>query len=163
MTYSLDFRKKGVSIRRREKLSFGQTPKRFGVSVNSLFLWSRQIEAKETKNRAPIKIDKETLITDQGVEFTSLCFTKRLEKEGLKISMDGKGRALDNVFIEDLWRRVKYEDIYPKGYESLKELKKGIDTAVTRVWDIRRRQRFIMEEALRPKEGIRTQFNIREN
>ena len=41
--------------------------------------------------------------------------------------MDGKGRALDNVFIERLWRSVKYEDIYPKGYESLKELKKGLE------------------------------------
>ena len=56
-----------------------------------------------------------------------MCFTKRLEKEGVKISMDGKGRALDNVFIERLWRSVKYEDIYPKGYENLKELKNELE------------------------------------
>ena len=64
MTYSLDFRKKALSIRSREKLSFAQTAKRFGVSVNSLFLWSKQIEPKQTKNRPAIKIDKETLMED---------------------------------------------------------------------------------------------------
>lgn len=41
--------------------------------------------------------------------------------------MDGKGRALDNVFVERLWRSLKYEEIYPKGYENLKELKKGLE------------------------------------
>ena len=64
MTYSLDFRKKALSIRSREKLSFAQTAKRFVVSVNSLFLWSKQIEPKQTKNRPAIKIDKETLMED---------------------------------------------------------------------------------------------------
>ena len=64
--------------------------------------------------------------TDQGVQFTSRLFTKRLEKEGVQISMDGKGRALDNVFVERLWRSVKYEDIYPKGYSSLKEVGIGL-------------------------------------
>lgn len=64
--------------------------------------------------------------TDQGVQFTSSQFTGRLEEGGIKISMDGKGRALDNVFVERLWRSVKYEDIYPKGYETLKEVKQGL-------------------------------------
>lgn len=64
--------------------------------------------------------------TDQGVQFTSSLFTGRLENNGIKISMDGKGRALDNVFIERLWRSVKYEDIYPKGYECLKEVRQGL-------------------------------------
>lgn len=64
MTYSLDFRKKALSIRSREKLSFAQTAKRFGVSVNSLFLWSKKIEPKQTKNRPAIKIDKEILMED---------------------------------------------------------------------------------------------------
>lgn len=50
--------------------------------------------------------------TDQGSQFTSLAFTMRLLKEGVKISMDGRGRAFDNDFIERLWRTVKYEDIY---------------------------------------------------
>ena len=64
--------------------------------------------------------------TDQGVQFTSRLFTERLEKEGVQISMDGKGRALDNVFVERLWRSVKYEDIYPKGYGNLREVSKGM-------------------------------------
>jgi putative transposase len=64
--------------------------------------------------------------TDQGVQFTSSQFTGRLEESGIRISMDGKGRALDNVFIERLWRSVKYEEIYPKGYESMKEVRMGL-------------------------------------
>lgn len=64
--------------------------------------------------------------TDQGVQFTSNQFTSLLEKGGIRISMDGKGRALDNVFVERLWRSVKYEDIYPKGYESLKAVRQGL-------------------------------------
>lgn len=64
--------------------------------------------------------------TDQGVQFTSNEFTSRLQKDGIRVSMDGKGRALDNVFVERLWRSVKYEEIYPKGYESLKEVRQGL-------------------------------------
>ncbi len=65
--------------------------------------------------------------TDQGVQFTSRVFTERLEEEGVQISMDGKGRALDNVMVERLWRSVKYEEVYPKGYEMLKEAKRGLE------------------------------------
>lgn len=56
--------------------------------------------------------------TDQGSQFTSREFTERLLRSSIAISMAGRGRALDNVFIERLWRSVKYEDIYLKGYES---------------------------------------------
>ena len=66
--------------------------------------------------------------TDQGVQFTSNQFTRRLENGGIRISMDGKGRALDNVFVERLWRSVKYEDIYLKAYGSMAEVKKGLAT-----------------------------------
>jgi putative transposase len=52
--------------------------------------------------------------SDQGVQYTSLAFTGRLEEAGVAISMDGRGRAMDNVFVERLWRTVKYEDIYRK-------------------------------------------------
>ena len=55
--------------------------------------------------------------TDQGVQFTSLAFTSCLESRGVAISMDGRGRALDNVFVERLWRTVKYEEVYIKDYE----------------------------------------------
>jgi putative transposase len=54
--------------------------------------------------------------SDQGAQFTSQAFTNRLSNHGIAISMDGKGRALDNVFVERLWRTVKYEDIYLKDY-----------------------------------------------
>jgi len=54
--------------------------------------------------------------TDQGAQFTSAAFTKRLEAAAVRISMDGRGRALDNVFVERLWRSVKYEEVYLKDY-----------------------------------------------
>jgi putative transposase len=59
--------------------------------------------------------------SDQGSQFTSPIFTGRLEKEGIAVSQDGRGRALDNIFIERLWRSVKYEDVYPKRYTSPRE------------------------------------------
>jgi putative transposase len=57
--------------------------------------------------------------TDQGSQFTSLEFTGRLLAADVRISMDGRGRALDNVFVERLWRTVKYEEVYLKGYETI--------------------------------------------
>ncbi|MCX6994238.1 MAG: integrase core domain-containing protein, partial [Chlamydiae bacterium] len=65
--------------------------------------------------------------TDQGVQFTSIAFTGVLERALIKISMEGKGRALDNIFVERLWRSLKYEDIYLKDYASVKEARHGID------------------------------------
>lgn len=64
--------------------------------------------------------------TDQGAQFTSRAFTGALEERGIAISMDGRGRALDNVFIERLWRSVKYENVYLHGYESVLELEAGL-------------------------------------
>ena len=64
--------------------------------------------------------------TDQGSQFTSAAFTGVLLREGIAISMDGRGRALDNIFVERLWRSVKYEDLYLKGYASLPELLLGL-------------------------------------
>ena len=53
----------------------------------------------------------EVFNTDQGVQFTALAFTGRLEQAGVAVSMDGKGRCLDNVFVQRLWRSVKHEDV----------------------------------------------------
>jgi putative transposase len=64
--------------------------------------------------------------TDQGSQFTSESFTKVLRTKEIAISMDGKGRWMDNVFIKRIWRSVKYEDIYLKAYGSMTELKKGL-------------------------------------
>jgi putative transposase len=69
--------------------------------------------------------------TDQGSQFTSDVFTGVLNDHGVKISMDGKGRALDNVFVERLWRSLKYENVYIKGYESLKDANAGISAYMT--------------------------------
>ena len=65
--------------------------------------------------------------TDQGSQFTSDVFIKVLVDYDIQISMDGKERALDNIRIERLWRSLKYEDIYLKRYETMKELKEGIN------------------------------------
>ena len=64
--------------------------------------------------------------TDQGSQFTSDDFIAILKNNKIKISMDGKGRALDNVFVERLWRTVKYEDVYLNEYRSVKECKQGL-------------------------------------
>ncbi len=69
--------------------------------------------------------------TDQGVQFTSEAFTSILEGKGIKISMDGKGRAIDNIFIERFWRSLKYEDVYLKRYETGREAIQGIRTYIT--------------------------------
>ena len=64
--------------------------------------------------------------TDQGSQFTSLSFTSVLLERKIQISQDGKGRAFDNIFIERLWRSLKYEEIYLKSYDSVAEAIEGI-------------------------------------
>lgn len=64
--------------------------------------------------------------TDQGSQFTSIAFTDRLLKGGITISQDGRGRALDNIFVERLWRSLKYEEVYLKSYRSVPEAIQGI-------------------------------------
>lgn len=66
--------------------------------------------------------------TDQGSQFTSEEFTDILKANSIEISMDGKGRWMDNVFIERLWRSVKYEHVYLHSYDSIAELRKGLKT-----------------------------------
>jgi transposase InsO family protein len=64
--------------------------------------------------------------SDQGSQFTSDAFTGVLKREGITISMDGRGRAFDNIFVERLWRNVKHEDVYLKGYATMIELTVGL-------------------------------------
>lgn len=68
----------------------------------------------------------EVFNTDQGVQFTAEAFTSRLVSAGVAVSMDGKGRCLDNVFVERLWRTVKYEDLYLRCYETVPALTQGL-------------------------------------
>jgi putative transposase len=81
--------------------------------------------------------------TDQGSQFTSTAFTGTLAAAGIRISMDGRGRWLDNVFIERLWRSLKYEDIYLKGYADGREARAGIGA-----W-------FAFYNARRPHQALR--------
>jgi len=65
--------------------------------------------------------------TDQGVQFTSAAYTGRLEQAGIQISWDGHGRALDNVFVERLWRSVKWEEVYLHDYQTVADAVRGLD------------------------------------
>ena len=64
--------------------------------------------------------------TDQGAQFTSLAFTEQLKNSGIRISMDGRGRALDHVFVERLWRSVKYEEVYLRDYQSVWDARQSL-------------------------------------
>jgi putative transposase len=64
--------------------------------------------------------------TDQGAQFTSEAFTGTLKAAGIRISMDGKGRWVDNVFVERLWRSLKYEEVYLKAYETVADARQGM-------------------------------------
>ncbi len=69
----------------------------------------------------------EVFNTDQGAQFTSEAFTQTLHERGIRVSMDGKGRYLDNIFVERLWRSVKYEEVYLNAYQTVAEARVGIN------------------------------------
>lgn len=82
----------------------------------------------QTTLREALVIGKpEIFNSDQGVQFTALAFTAILNDAGIRISMDGRGRAYDNIFVERLWRSVKYDDIYPNRYATVPALFTGLD------------------------------------
>lgn len=95
--------------------------------------------------------------SDQGSQFTGEAFTGVLKAHGIQISMDGKGRALDNVMIERLWRTVKYDDIYIRGYETMNELHQGL-TAFFRKYNARKHQGLGMS----PQEKYRGGFQMKD-
>jgi len=88
--------------------------------------------------------------TDQGSQFTASAFTSRLEQCGVAISMDGRGRALDNVFVERLWRSVKYEEVYLKEYADGWEAERCLD----------RYFRFYCDERIHQSLGYRTPAEV---
>ena len=92
---------------------------RLSNTLDSLFCIATLQEALQSRQ-------PEIFNTDQGSQFTSLAFTSILEAAGIRISMDGRGRALDNIFVERLWRTVKYEDIYLKNYATVLALIDGL-------------------------------------
>ena len=81
----------------------------------------------------------EVFNTDQGCQYTSEKFTGLFEDKACtaKLSMDGKGRSLDNVYIERFWRTIKYEDVYIKGYENVAECKKGVGAFICNYNNVR--------------------------
>ena len=81
----------------------------------------------EALEEALSKAKPEIFNTNQGSQFTSDAFTDLMLEHGIQISMDGKGRYLDNIFAERLWRSVKYEEVYLKAYETVREAREGID------------------------------------
>lgn len=82
----------------------------------------RAVQAAIARNGTP-----ETFNTDQGCQFTSAEFTKPLLAARVKLPMDGKGRCLDNVFVERLWRSVKYEEVYLTRSETMAEAHANLD------------------------------------
>lgn len=99
-----------------------------------------------TLERALETSKPEIFNSDQGSQFTSEAFTKRLEAAGVSISMDGRGRVFDNIFVERLWRSVKYEEVYLKDYTDVREAREGLG----------RYFRFYNEERLHQSLGYRT-------
>lgn len=91
--------------------------------------------------------------SDQGSQFTAVSFTGRLEARGVSISMDGRGRALDNVFIERLWRSVKYEEVYLRDYADGREAKRRLKSYF----------RFYCRERIHQSLGYRTPAAVYES
>ena len=115
--------------------------KGFVYLVAIIDLYSRKVMSWQLSNTMDTSFCKEALEeaiekygapeifnSDQGSQFTSDAFTGALNSRGIKISMDGKGRWVDNVFIERLWRSVKYEEVYLKAYQTMKEARNGLDS-----------------------------------
>lgn len=80
----------------------------------------------EALGRALGRAKPEIFNTDQGAQFTSLDFTRRLLDEGIRVSMDGRGRVYDNIFVERLWRSVKYEEVYLHDYQTVPAARAGL-------------------------------------
>jgi putative transposase len=107
----------------------------------------------ETLQRALRRGQPEIFNTDQGVQFTAQPFTATLEAAGVCISMDGRGRVFDNIFVERLWRTVKYEDIYVNDYATVPALQAGLQKYFT----------FYNQERLHQSLGYRTPAEVHFN
>lgn len=134
---------KGLTIDRPNKawcadITYIPLKEGFGYCIAVMDWWSRCIMSWRLSNSMDVNFCLEALEeafakgkpevfnTDQGSQFTSTLFVEALLKERVRVSWDGRGRALDNVFIERLWRSLKYEDVYLKDYSGLSEARDGI-------------------------------------
>jgi putative transposase len=138
------YRLRGVEIDRPDQvwsadITYVRLPRGFVYLVAVIDWYSRQVLAWRVSNTldSGFCVDgleqalrtygtPEIFNSDQGSQFTADAFTGTLKEHGVAISMDGRGRALDNIFVERLWRSVKYEDVYLRGYTSLPELLVGL-------------------------------------
>jgi len=115
--------------------------KGFSYLVAIIDLYSRRVMSWQLSNTMDVSFCKEALEeaierygppeifnSDQGSQFTSNSFTEILKSHSIKISMDGKRRWVDNVFIERLWRSIKYEEVYLKAYQTMKEAMNNINS-----------------------------------
>ena len=107
---------------------------RVSITMESDFCVEALAEAMERHGQPEI------FNTDQGVQFTSAAFVDELADRGVRISMDGKGRYLDNIFIERLWRSLKYEEVYIKAYGSVAEARRNLGEWLTFYNDVRPHQ-----------------------
>jgi len=96
--------------------------------------------------------------TDQGVQFTSAAFVDELASRGVRISMDGKGRYLDNIFIERLWRSLKYEDVYIKAYGSVAEARRSLGEWLAFYNDVRPHQSLEYRTPREKFEGVACEY-----
>jgi putative transposase len=134
---------RGVSIQRPDQvwsadITYVPLPKGFMYLAATIDWYSRYVVAWRLSNTldGSFCLDMleealstgrpEVFNTDQGVQFTAQAWTSRLEREAVAVSMDGRRRWLDNVFVERLWRSVKYEDVYLRGYEAVPALEEGL-------------------------------------
>ena len=109
------------------KSELGFTNNGSALQASSLHLDYFQNIAREALEKAITQYGPpEIFNTDQGSQFTSVEFTQVLKDHGVKISMDGKGRWVDNVFVERLWKSVKYEHVYLHAYDSVSEAKQQL-------------------------------------
>jgi putative transposase len=143
-------------------ITYVRMPRGFLYLVAVLDWHSRYVLAWEVSNtldtafclaaldRALGRGTPEIFNSDQGVQFTSAAFTGRLADAGIRISWDGRGRALDNIFVERLWRSVKYEEVYLHDYETVPEAVSGLA----------RYFRFYNEERLHQALGYQTPAQV---
>ena len=134
---------RGVSIRRPDQvwsadITYVPLPSGFMYLAAVIDWYSRYVVAWRLSNtldgsfcldmleEALGRGSPEVFNTDQGVQFTAAAWTSRLERAGVAVSMDGRRRWLDNVFVERLWRSVKHEDVYLWGYEAVPALEEGL-------------------------------------
>ena len=120
------------------EITYVPMPVGFMYLVVVMDWFSRYVLAWELSNRVEVgfclvaleralaRCQPEIFNSAQGAQFTRPAFTRRLEQAQVRISMDGRGRTFDNIFVERLWRTVKYEDIYLKAYPTVPELYQGL-------------------------------------